>query len=198
MDRFRFARPNRKTLRRFIPTPATIVSVIALLFAMTGGAIAADKLNKDEVTVVTVTGGPIDVITPGEAVAIPLTVPTFTQKAGEPVLLSATILVTYTPSPESGDPAFSPCDLFVDVFDSATSSYYVSDVGLKMRRLGERGDYGDLNDSGAIPAPTSDTLRTLTVLAEKRPNPDAPCDTAEAQAQVHTVSVRVSIVTYRN
>lgn len=198
MKEGRFLRPERSKILAHIraPSPGVVIAALALVFAMTGAAVAGDKLNKDEVTVVTTTGGPVDVVAVGTEVAIPLTNPSFTQKAGEAVLLSATILVTYDPPP--GDPAFAPCDLFVIVSDSATSSYYVSDVGLHMTRLAERGDHGDLNDSGAIPAPTSDTLRTLTVTAEKHPNPDHLCDSADNIAQVHEVSVRVSIVTYRN
>lgn len=171
------------------PSPAIFVAALALVAAMTGAAVAGDKSNadKDEVTVVTTTGGPVDVIDPDIPVEITLTDPSFTQTAGEAVLLTATIEVSYPDREE-----FSHgCDVFVDLFDPTTDGT----VGFTMVRLWERGAFGDTTGTTGVSAPTSDTLRTLTVLARIGGSEGSSC---AFTGDVYTVSVRVSIVTYRN
>jgi len=174
--------------RRLVPTPATVLSAIALLFAMAGGAVAADRINRDEVTVVTTTGGPVDVIQTDDPVAVPLVSPSFTQKAGEAVMVTAQILVSY-PGRVDGSHG---CDVFVDLFDSSNSG----EAGFEMRRLWERGAFGDPTGTTGLPAPASDTIRTLT--AEARLVTGGFSCAGNPDEWVYRVSVRVSIVTYRN
>src|SRR5437588_4335698 len=127
---------------------------------MAGGAFAAGAINKGPVAVVTTTGGPT-VVTGATADPfsggqdIPLASPTFTQKAGQVVLVAGELNVTAgTPQNEQN------CDLEVTV-DSTSSGDQTPSVGLTLVRLAQRGDPGDRLDSEAMPAPASDRVITL-------------------------------------
>lgn len=205
----RFTQRSPAKLRRFVPSPATILSAIALLFAMAGGAVAADKINKDEVTVVTTTGaisttGP----TNGDGDAIPLTDDTFTQKAGEVLLVSAELTGTGV----AGETA--TCDLEIIVAGGEGNGNPDNLVGLFMRQLARRGDPGDRAGSQALPAPATDRDITLSAFAQEQIPPDengspqedtGQCDGGEniggdtdTFTDTFTVSLRVSITTLRN
>src|SRR5438270_3625708 len=96
------------------PSPATVIAVIALVFAMAGGAIAATGVNQGPVAVVTTKGGPATVTgataDPNNGgQLIPVANPTFTQKAGQVVLVAGELNVTGTNQGEQN------CDLEVTV-----------------------------------------------------------------------------------
>ncbi len=189
---FPSARP--RFLSRVISRPGVIVAALALVFALAGVAVGADKINRDEVTVVTATGGPVSTTGPEEGsnhiqVAIPLSIESFTQRAGESVLLNASADVQRT-SP------VNPCDVEVVVFTSDEPQ----GAGLHMQDLSERGDHGDSTASEGLPAPASDTVRTLEALVAVAPFEEGQggefgfCD----ESDTFSASVRVSIVTFRN
>ncbi len=185
----------RPTLRsRLAPSPAVIVAALTLVFALAGVAVGAKTTDRDEVTVVTATGGPVSTTGPEEGsnhiqAAIPLSIESFTQRAGESVLLNATADVERT-SPTN------PCDVEVVVFTSDEPQ----GAGLHMRDLSERGDHGDATASEGLPAPASDTVRTLEALVAVAPFEEGQggefgfCD----ESDTFSASVRVSIVTLRN
>lgn len=178
-------RPERSRLLRQLRSPSTILAIFALLFAMAGGAVAKDKIDKDEVTVVTTTGE-VTTTAPG-LYTIPLTDPTFTQKAGEVALISAEVEM----EPEN----FSDCDVRVVVAG-------IAPLGLEMPMLTSRGDVGDPGASQALAAPEADREITLTAEAsveefEEAGPPDGQCKDGGDPVSF-TVSLRVSISTLRN
>lgn len=185
-----------RKLRLGLPRPssATVIAFVALVFAMAGGAVAKDKIDKDEVTVVTTTGGPVQSVNPSEEppeAEIPLSNPTFTQKAGEAALVSAEADISGVPQETAN------CDLFVVVSDRAGSL-----IGLFMEQLARRGDPGTLGGSRAVAAPATDREITLSAFAQEAIPPDdqgnpVP-DEGQCDAETFTVSVRVSITTLRN
>ncbi len=191
---FPSARPT--FLSRIGPSPGVIVAALALVFALAGVAVGAKSTDRDEVTVVTATGGPVSTTGPDEGhdhteVALPLSIGSFTQRAGESVLLNATADVQRT-SPTN------PCDVEVVVF---TGDQLVPvGAGLHMQDLSERGDEGDGTASEGLPAPASDTVQPLTALVrvfafeEGQGGEFGFCE----ETDTFSVSVRVSIVTLRN
>jgi hypothetical protein len=181
---------RRLHIRR--PSPATVLAVVALVFAVTGGAVAADKMNKDEVTVVNLTGGPVDTTAPHEDVTIPLTDEsdefTFTQKAGEAVELIATF------DTDSSQATFCGMTAFV----------YGVDLPLQARPVfdfkSEAGELGEGSAIGGLAAPTEDREVTLRAIARET---EDGCDEDVGEGETNlsdtwTVSVAVSIVTLRN
>jgi hypothetical protein len=197
--------PARPTLRsRLAPSPAVIVAALALVFALTGAAVAGNKINKDEVTVVTATGSDEKVVGPHKEgpgfseEEIPLSIDSYTHRAGESVLLNATARIEQTSLPNVGGPE---CDVRVVVHMSDPGHEGGGDTGagLEMLWLTERGDPGDATDSEGLPAPATDTERSLTALVSVAPydGPDAIEDACD-ETDEFTVSVRVSIVTLRN
>jgi hypothetical protein len=178
---------HAQILHRLQPRPATAVAVVALIFATTSVAIAKPDgaaVDKDEVSVASATGG-LTTTTVGEEETIPLTGDfTFTQRVGEAVLLTATAEITRS--------ATADCDLHVVV-----TSGRPEEVGLEMVDLWERGFHGGQSDSESLPAPAVDTVRTLRSFAQVLSAGEVGCDAA-GDGETFTVSLRVSIVTFRN
>jgi hypothetical protein len=173
------------------PSPATVLAILALVFAVTGGAVAADKINKNEVTVVTLTGGPVDTTEPNEDVAIPLTDEsdefTFTQKAGEAVELIATF--------ERDDSQATFCNM--------TAFVYGVDLPLQARPVfdfkSEAGELGEGSAVGGLAAPTEDREVTLRAIAREGEGCDEDVGEGETNlSDTWTVSVAVSVVSLRN
>lgn len=181
------------------PSPATVLAVLALVFAMTGGAVAAgQKIPKDdEVTVVTLTGGPVDTTEPNDDVPIPLTESsdtfTFTQRAGEAVELIATFAV-------SEEATFCNMVAFV----------YGADLPLLARPQfdfkSEAGDFGEGSAVGGLAAPLEDREVTLHAIARELnggygEGETEGCDEPAGgpdDSDTWTVSLTLSIVTLRN
>ncbi len=188
-------------LSRIGPSPGVIVAALALVFALAGVAVGAKTTDRDEVTVVTTTGsasahGPVE-HEPGDVseTEIQLTpIDSYTQRAGESVLLNGTIDVQNISPYEQ-----APCDVFVRVF-SGESGGDEGRAGLIMAYLFERGEVGDAADSEGLPAPAVDTTRTLKAevmvdpFDEHQGGDFGDCDPSDT----YNVSVRVSIVTLRN
>lgn len=190
--------PSRFLLRRsrFLshirgPSPAAVLAMLALVFAVTGGAVAANKIDKDEVTTVTLTGGPVDTTEPNADVTIPLTDEsdefTFTQKAGEAVEVIATFDV------DSSQATF--CNL--------TAFAYGVDLPLQARPQfdfkSEAGELGEGSAIGGLAAPAAD--REVTIRAIARETDGCDQDVGEGEEDLSdtwTVSVTVSVVTLRN
>lgn len=144
-----------------VPSRATVIAMLALAFAVSGTASAAPKANpNDEVLLQTASGGPTTVSNAGEnpweflydPVPIPLTDGSFTQLAGEAVIIAARMERTHV----SGG-----CDLRVHVTDQNDNP----GVGMLMRSFVERGEVGQVADVEALPAPAVDTPRVLVAAA---------------------------------
>lgn len=208
-----------RVLSNLRPTPATAVALIALLFAMTGNVGAAPR------TLANLAGGPVQTPTYTDddqvgniEVNIPLNGSakyTFVQKAGEAVLITA--LATLTLSPTTN---FCGATLRVRGIAGETPNGPASWVGLTMTAHSNKGDYGELSDSEALPAPGADRgIELEAVVVEGQRNdpglatlygPGDTCDGFGPNAQdpndpdydpgqdEWTASVRVSIVTFRN
>jgi hypothetical protein len=186
---------HSRTRRRLAPSPAAVLSIIAIVLAMTGGAVAADKLDKDEVTVVTLTGGPVDTTSPNEDVTIPLTSGsdtfTFTQKAGEAVEVIATFDV-------SSQATFCNMVAFV----------YGVDLPLQARPQfdfkSEAGELGEGSAIGGLAAPAEDREVTLHAIARELGSGSGDgsgCDEeveGVADSDTWSVGVTVSVVTLRS
>jgi hypothetical protein len=199
------SRPSRTTgfILRSVPRPTLtgVVATLALVLALSGGAIAKpDKAAPppgDEVAVVTTTGGPVTNTGPGEfdegitSTPIPLADPTFTQKAGEVIVLSSAADIT---APQEQ----AHCD--TEVVITADSEPAVNEIFLSMVVLARRGDPGLFGDSEVLAAPLAD--REITLVAELQQyevggefpgEEDVTCTD-----EVATASVRVSITTLRS
>lgn len=180
------------------PSPAPVLAVLALaVVAMAGSAVAADKIDKDEVTVVTLTGGPVETTEPNAIVTIPLTDDsdefTFTQKAGEAVQLIATFDV-FTEA--------TFCNMFVFV--------YADDLPLQARPQfdfkSEAGELGEGSAMGGLAAPMEDQEVTLHAIARELGDGYGTdgmkgCDQeveGVSDSDTWTVSLTLSIVTLRN
>jgi len=172
------------------PSPATAVAIVALVVAASGGAIAKDKLDKDEVTNLAVTGGPILSEDPSDGpVSIALSPNTFTQKAGEALLATAYIDVGGT-LPED-----ATCDLYVGVQgNSTTTRGWGFGIIDDLFELAQRGDPGDRTGSAALPAPDTDEELELTADVLELIPPDENGDPAEDTGQCDTNQFEVEIV----
>jgi hypothetical protein len=189
----------RSRVRR--PSAATVIAVAALVFAISGYAVAGpkDKDNKDEATVTTLIGGPVDTDEAGVETPIPLGAgASFTQKAGEPVMV--VLHGTFTPQPGT-----ELCDVTAVVTDEDNPA----DLGAEVVELWERGFEGMFTDSEILVAPPVDTERNLRAFAiEAQDHPGFEgfgCDEEDPESEppdtgndVWTVEVRVTIVTLRN
>lgn len=112
-----------------------------------------DSVAFDETTFRSSSGGPVDSTDPGVEVPIPLTNASFTQKAGEAVLIMAQAELT-----ASAETSF--CGAEVIVYD-ARPEPELPDVGLFMWRHANKGDPGTLTEAELLAAPAVDTPRTL-------------------------------------
>jgi hypothetical protein len=166
---------------------------------MAGGAVAADKFNKDEVTVVTLTGGPVQTGAADQEVTIPLngaSTYSFTQHAGEALQLITRV------DADKGTSSF--CEISTYVFDTVGSSSNNNGgtMGTRVDNATDRGGPGfGLADISGLPAPASDTTVTLRAFTQENgPNCDNPNipTTGTGNDDSWTVSVRVSVVTLRN
>lgn len=182
------------------PTPATVIALLALVFATTGVAAAkpADKVDKDEVTLVTLTGGPVDTTVPNEEVPITLngeSTFSFTQKAGEAVQLIAEAALVETAG-------VGECGVDVIVYDSLNVDPEGRTWGTRSSAFRERGDFGEgTTDIDGLPAPASDRTVTLTAFARETDGCDETslCETeGDCEEDTWSVSLRVTIVTIRN
>lgn len=83
--------PERRSMRELDLPMASAASRLPFGFSMTGGAMAAtNRINKDEVTIVTATGGVSNVDQEDEQVQFTVSPVTFSQKAGKVVQLAGT------------------------------------------------------------------------------------------------------------
>jgi hypothetical protein len=185
------------------PSPATVIAVVALVFAMGGYAIGAPQktLDNKQVTITNASGGPIDTTSPGDQVNIPLTNPTFVQKAGETVLVMARATLTPIPANAFG----CGVELVVGANDPDGA-----DIGAFMEDHTNKGDFGEHTDSDVIPARSTDRTITLTAFAvesgeEFSGDPGAgPCDgpigdeSDPGGNDTWRASVEISVVRLRN
>lgn len=164
-------------LRMRRPSAVTAVLFAALVAAV--GGLAAVATNKDEVTLRAVSGGPVQTGAPGEDVEISLTNASFTQRAGEAVLLIA--------DADTSANRVSSCTVHVVVHTTdADGALFVEDVA-------DKGEIGDDTEHELLPAPATNTPRTLEAFAEEDPD---SCDVDGEDTW--TASVNVSVVTLRN
>ena len=145
-----------RLLSHLRPSPATAIALVALVFATTGGIVAkppSEKPGQDEVTLVTLTGGPVDTTTSGEQVPIPLNGAAtfvFTQRAGEAVQLILTVDAT-------GPATF--CDMAAIVYGEGIP------LGARVDVFSNKGEVGEGSGIGGLPAPATDTIVTLKAIA---------------------------------
>lgn len=180
-------------LRRLIPSPATVVSVIALLFAMTGGAIAASNVNKDEVTIttssqtVTIYGPDMsDPDYPNNFTLVPMQFPSVTQKAGEAVQLIAKMSHIGPDQEDENAPCEQRVELYTEAFGAA-----------EMRDYFQRGP-SPLTFVVGIPASNVDQNHgPITMMASAVGGATGPlfaCDSTDS----FQVTVTLSVVRFRN
>jgi hypothetical protein len=194
-------------------TPIAALAFIALIFALTSNAGAAPR------TIATLTGGPVQTPTytaddqvGNVEVNIPLSgaaAYSFTQRAGEALLFTAEAVLSHSASSNF-------CGARVSVRGVGASGGLLN---LNMTSHTNKGDYGELADSRAIPAPAANrTIEIEAVVVEGQRNdpglaqlygPGDTCDGFGPQAEDPndpdydpgqddwTASVRVSIVSFR-
>lgn len=200
-----------KILSYLRPTPATALGLVAIVFALTGSAGAAPR------TIATLTGGPVQspTLTSEEEIgAIEVNIPlngaasySFTQRAGEALLFTAEAVLTHSSSSNF-------CGARVSVRGVGASGGLLN---LSMTSHTNKGDYGELADSRAIPAPAANrTIQIEAVVVEgeaSQPHLEAfygsdTCDGfgpgSDPNSQDYdpyqddwTASVRVTIVSFR-
>lgn len=187
----------RTPVRSLVPSKATLIAMIALAFALAGTASAAPKDNpREEVLLQTASGPPSTSIDNRsdvegefsyEEVPIPLTNGSFTQLAGEAVVIAARMIA---------EPVSGTCDLRVHVTDAND----LTGVGMLMRSFHERGEVGQDADVEALPAPSVDTLRVLVAAAnvglEDKPGCQMDVNGDPAWTE-WTVSLSVTVVRLR-
>lgn len=197
--------------------PATALGLVAIVFAMTGNAGAAPR------TIATLTGGPVQTptLTSEEEIgAIEVNIPlngapsySFTQKAGEALLISAEAVLT----PGSTN---NFCGARVSVRGVVDENVFPNSaawLGLNMTQHTNKGDYGELTDSRAIPAPAANrTIEIEAVVVEGEmgqphleqfygsdtcdgfgPGSDPNSQDYDPYQDDWTASVRVTIVSFR-
>lgn len=178
------------------PSPAAVVAILALTVATAGTAVAADKVkeDKDEITITTLVGGPVDSTDPFTQVPIPLTDATFVQQPGEMLVISATAELV-----QSEETAF--CGALVVV----TDTNHPEQLGLEMFSHTELGDWGQLTDSAALGTVTSPTTRQLAayVIENGGPGSEWPCDSVNEEEpdggqDTYTATVTVTVTTLRD
>lgn len=189
-----------KFISSFRPTPATVIAILALVIAMTGGAIAATS-NKGPVTVFTTTGGPFTQVGEGgtgeDRIIVALASPnSFTQKTGQVALIAAELDTTGSfPDPNTEGGGFT-CDLIVQVNVHYAGLDQFGVGVLSVMDLANRGGVrAGRTDSGALAAPASSRVVTLDaqVFVEGPPGPDgAPTECANDS---YTFTIRVSVAT---
>jgi len=187
------------------PSPAIVIAIIALVFAMAGGAIAATGTGKGPVSLVTATGGPVTVTAESAARVtdeepfghtIPLSgTTTFMQKAGQALLFATELSATNTDYSAT-------CDLYVLVSVSTGGSGSGSGFGLDTRVLAERGGSKDSLDSVALAAPAADRVITLSWARawayrelEDGTTHDCADENDNFTSDTWTLSLRVSVIT---
>jgi hypothetical protein len=158
------------------PFSLMVVVFVALVVAI--GGFAAVMTDGDEVTLRPSRGGPVQTTSPEASVEIPLSNPTFTQRAGEAVLLIA--------QARTRESRLSPCSVFIEVVDST------GEAGIAMEDAADRGSVGALAENELLPARATNTVRTLSAFATEGPDCDVDGE------DTWTVSVNVSIVSLRN
>jgi hypothetical protein len=190
-----------RRVRRIAPSPSAAIAVVALVLAMGGLSIAAPPEDKksDEVVLTTATGGPVNSTDPGERVPIPLSNATFTQRAGEAVLIAAT--ATLVPDANT---SFCGAEVNVSVAPTSGSDPGTSEVGLFMEEHTNKGDFGLRSDSEALPAPATDVTRTLVayVVESSEPQGEPECDNPDPEGELGPEdtwggSVRITVVRMR-
>ena len=152
-----------KVLSYLRPTPATALGLVAIVFAMTGNAGAAPR------TIATLSGGPVQTptLTSEEEIGtVEVNIPlngqpsySFTQKAGEALLITAEAVLT--PGATTNF-----CGARVSVRGVGDENVFPNSsawLGLNMTQHTNKGDYGSLTDSRAIPAPAA--TRTIEIEA---------------------------------
>jgi hypothetical protein len=178
---------------RLRATSVTAIALVALVLASTGAAVgkpATEPPGGNEVTLVTLTGGPVSTTTPGAQVPIPLNGEStfvFTQKAGEAIEL----ILTANPS---GDTA-TFCDMAAIVYGDGIP------LGARVDLFSNKGEVGLGSAIGGLPAPATDTIVTLkaiTMESSEFCDGEVPGEPGPADTDTWTVSVRVTIVTLRN
>lgn len=151
---------------------AAALTLIALVFALTSDAGAAPR------TIATLTGGPVQTptLTSEEQIgAVEVNIPlngqpsyTITQKAGEALLITAEAVIT--PGATNNF-----CGARVAVRGVADENVFPSSgawLSLNMTQHTNKGDYGELTDSRAIPAPASNrAIEIEAVVVEGETNP---------------------------
>jgi hypothetical protein len=181
-----------------------VLTALTLLLVSVNSALAVKpdtpggKTGTDEVTTVTVTSEPVlvtDTYYPDQLTLSldPATQSSFTQKAGEVVLVSAQASMQETEGTNF-------CGIEVRVIDSQSPG----DMNLRMTAHTNKGEYGELADSTILVAPATDTPRSFEGWASMNPE-DSGCDTIDefdppegpAHDDAWTVSLRVSITTLR-
>jgi hypothetical protein len=185
------------------PSPAIVISIIALVFATAGGAVAATG-TKGPVSLVTATGGPVTVTAESAARVtdeepfghtIPLSgKTTFMQKAGQALLFATELSATNAHYSAS-------CDLYVLVSVSTGGSGFGSNFGLDTRVLAERGGSKDSLDSVVLAAPAADRVITLSWARawayrqlEDGTTHDCDDDSGNFSSDTWTLSLRVSVI----
>lgn len=177
----------RLGLRR--PSSATVIAFLALVFAIGGYAVAVPPQDKkEEVVLTTVTSGPFETEA-GES--DPVALPSFTQRAGEAVLIAVTADRDYLGQETD------VCGVTVELFASSGSELaIVSGIEAHTQKGPDPS-----TAATALPAPATDTVRTLE--AQVRENGaneefDGCTDQAGEPVDAHwTVSLTVTITRLR-
>jgi hypothetical protein len=173
------------------PSGSTIIAVTALVFAMGGYAVAVppDDKKKEEVLLETTSAGPAGNSEGGDRIEFPLTDDSFTQKAGEPVVVIAEL--DYT-GPGAQDPPLDSCQAQVRLQSSALSEERNEVEGLANFNLFPNGLTQTSSVSGVIAPAAADTTHELTAIIQ------AFCDEVDPPEDFFTVnSLDVTVIRLR-
>ena len=167
-------------------------------------ALVDEAIRRDSVKVVTLTGGPVTIDTPGETVPISLSPSSdaaFTQKAGQVVAMTMDFTVV-------GNDNSVFCDVHASADLTKASTPQESTVAHIQTHFQRGDEWPHMWEVGSdatrtVPGPSTDTARTVIAAAfmdVAEPNSIDGCygggSNVPAPDQVMQVSVRVSIIRY--
>jgi hypothetical protein len=165
--------------------PIALLSLGVLSFAMSVQVGAKGQSTNDEVSVVNLSGGPVN--TTGNNVDAPILLNgassfTFTQKAGEAVQLIATADV------DDSDATF--CTWVVIVHGDKLQA--------RIDGATEKGEVGEGSDIGGLAAPVANTEVTIQALVREIDQCDQEVEGIDDEDTITVNSLRVSVITVRN
>ena len=180
-------------------SPATLVAILVLVFATSGVALGAGRVDKSEVNLVTFAGS-ADTTGPHVQETILLNGQpsyTFTQLAGEAVQLIAS--VDAIPNPATF------CGVTTIVYGTTTdgaddgSEPDLLPLGTRVDLHSNKGELGEGSDVGGIAAPAADRSVTLQAITRETDMCDADPPHEEVDADdTWNVSLSLTLLILRN